>query len=370
VALIVWDYQWYAVLPANTLPSDAPRAIADLAEREGVRAVLDVPWDNLLVAKDALYLQTIHHKPLIAGQVSRQTPIDPAKLNLLQATLDPDLLQQAGADVVIVHKGRMGEGDALAALLSRARAQLGTPFYEDARLALFQTPIVDEEAGFRWVVGASRADFYLYAPAPMWADFDALLWADGRRVIAALDGAPLHRYDTGRAHPIGEAYFLSAGYHTLALSLDPPCPRVTHPALECGALQALAANWRAVGGSMLDAPIAFSDGLVLLAARWDEVGDAVIARLWWRSDAPRAESDVRFVHLVAADGALLAQDDRSAGARPAGAQWTEKIVLPKAGQMGDSYRLAVGWYRLPDVVRFDVLSDVDGAIDKLVWLKP
>lgn len=371
LALILWDYQLYSVLPSNTMPVGAPSAIAELADRDDVRAVFDVPWDNLLAAKDALYLQTIHQKPLIAGQVSRQTPIDPAKLSLLQETLAPDLLRQAGADVVIVHKGRAGADEALA-LMTRARAQLGAPLYEDERLALFQTPVVDKAADFVWMRSDDSAGirFYLYTPQSIWADLEALLVADRRSVVIELDGQPLGAQTVDETRAIHMPFLLGLGYHTVYLRPDPPCPRVLHPALVCRDLDVTEADWRFEGGDMLAGPILFAEGLALMGARLDDEGDVVVARLWWQSDAPRVQSDIRFLHLLTPDGALISQSDQSAGDRAAGAQWTEIVALPKLGRASDDYRVALGWYRLPDVKRFDVLSDVAGASDDLVQLHP
>ncbi|MBL8154513.1 MAG: hypothetical protein JNM70_10040, partial [Anaerolineae bacterium] len=69
-ALVLLDVQAFWPLP--TYDAHIPQAVHDLAGREDVRAVFDLPWDNLLAAKDALGLQTAHQKPLIAGQVTRE----------------------------------------------------------------------------------------------------------------------------------------------------------------------------------------------------------------------------------------------------------------------------------------------------------
>ncbi|MBZ0285669.1 MAG: hypothetical protein K8L97_33365 [Anaerolineae bacterium] len=132
IMLTLFEYQSFWPLP--TYSAAIPGAVGALAEREDVRAVFNLPWDNVLAAKDALWLQTAHEKPMIAGQVTRKTPVSPAKLNILQNTLDLGLLNGAGVDVVIVHKAYD------ATLTEQVRAKLGEPFYEDAQLALFEVP--------------------------------------------------------------------------------------------------------------------------------------------------------------------------------------------------------------------------------------
>jgi len=128
--LILFEYQSFWPLP--TYSAEIPTPVGALAARDDVRAVFNLPWDNVLAAKDALWLQTAHEKPMIAGQVTRKTPVSPAKLTILQNTLDLALLDAAGVDIVIVHKTYD------AALAEQVRAKLGDPFYEDDKLALFE----------------------------------------------------------------------------------------------------------------------------------------------------------------------------------------------------------------------------------------
>jgi len=134
ILLVLLDYQSFWPLP--TYSAEIPQAVRDLAERDDVRAVFNIPWDNVLAAKDALWLQTAHEKPLIAGQVTRRTPVSPAKLTILEQTLDPALLNEAGADLVILHKQYDGDGK----LAENARNKFGTPYYEDGQLALWDVP--------------------------------------------------------------------------------------------------------------------------------------------------------------------------------------------------------------------------------------
>ena len=101
--LLLGDYQFFEEFPS--VPAAIPAAIHDLKDRATVRAIYNVPYDNLLAAKEALYLQTAHGKPLIAGHETRVTPVDPARLTLL-SSFHRSLLAEAGADIVIVNKVR------------------------------------------------------------------------------------------------------------------------------------------------------------------------------------------------------------------------------------------------------------------------
>src|SRR5690606_4720520 len=144
MALIAFEYQFFWGMP--TVPATIPQQVVELREREDVRAVFNVPWEHLLTDKDGMYLQTGHGLPMIAGHITRRTPLNPAMGFLLQRTLDPALLDQAGVDIIILHKEWDDEEGALDAFL---RGRLGAPFYEDQLITVFNVPpYVGEPLGF------------------------------------------------------------------------------------------------------------------------------------------------------------------------------------------------------------------------------
>lgn len=141
------EYQLF--FPFLTTPAALPSYFNDLAQRDDVRATFDVPWDDLLAQKAALYQQTAHHKPLLAGYVSRFTPVDQAKLALLsdiatsKAFLAPLTSDQArtvlkanGVDVLVYHWGLLDK----TAILHWASAAFGPPAYQDDQTAIFNVP--------------------------------------------------------------------------------------------------------------------------------------------------------------------------------------------------------------------------------------
>lgn len=372
LAVITWEYQW--AWPVPTVPAEIPQAVYDLAQREDMRAVFDIPWDHLLAAKDALYLQTAHEKPLIAGHVTRQTPVSPARLALL-ATLDPPLLDEAGADVVILHKTR---ADVTAGLL--AREQLGEPFYEDARLALFDVPDPQAAPAFKALpapdsAAATQIDSYLYAPEPGWVDFSANLAAEGRLVAVYLNGERLQTLlvdgirDVHIPLPVGYA-----GYHSVTLALEPPCPQYysDSEALRCRALQISAASLQLVSSGPVFAPVELAGGLRLAGSYLPgepQAGGLLPVRLWWQFDAPRRETDIRFIHVLDASGQRVAQLDESLGAQPANSAWAERRDIPLPDDLPPGlYTVYVGWYTYPDLTRLDVLGDTPGAPDDLIFV--
>ena len=227
---IGFEYQFWWPLPTEA--GIVPEPIAALATRTDIRAVLDIPWYHPLVNKDGMFLQTGHHQPMIIGQISRRSPIDPAKVNLLQDTLDPALLDAAGVDVVILHKEYDGSNGAVGTF---TRSTLGKPFYEDAQYAVFDVPkYTGGAAGF--VSDIQGDTIYFYAPQAGQATVSGRTGDNSGSL--ALDSRVILTWGSVR----GPQDFLftigfAAGYHAITVSNDPICPIADDPALACPVIQ-------------------------------------------------------------------------------------------------------------------------------------
>ena len=142
---IVWEFQSFWGQPLRT--STIPQEIINLRDDDSIEAIFNIPYQHALSAKDALFYQTGHEQPLIAGQITRTTPVNPAMLAMLQGTLDPILLSQVNADIVILHRARAEEIGELDLLETRANEQLGTPIYLDDQIALYRVPQAETDSG-------------------------------------------------------------------------------------------------------------------------------------------------------------------------------------------------------------------------------
>jgi hypothetical protein len=378
IAVLFFDYQSYWPLP--TYSAEIPAAVFDLAGRDEVQAVFNLPWDNVLAAKDALWLQTAHEKPLIAGQVTRKTPVSPAKLTILEQTLDPALLNEAGADVIILHKQYDGEGK----LATSARGKLGNPFYEDDTLALWNVPEATLPTQFIYTpppanlstvaamtvfVSASTSAF-MYTPLSGWAGLSGGIYApSGHEVELLLNGNPIHRWDV-----LGETFFdvplpiVEPGYYTITFNAINPCPENHDPLFRCNILWISNPHIHGVDRGSNDQSIEFGRGLLLR----DLLVSAVVPgiqqvrlNLWWQFSQPRTDEDIRFVKILDQEGNQAAGVDETLGDHPAISEWVETVDIPLNDLSPGTYRVCVGWYSYPDLTRFAVLSDVDGAQDGL-----
>jgi hypothetical protein len=356
IVFIFFEYQvmWENGRPhLQTIPYPTPEPIVALRDDPTVEAVFNIPYDHLLAAKSAMILQTTHHKPLIAGHVTRQTPINPAKLDILQNTLDPALLDEAGADVVILHRqwdDESGPGPVEENTLER----LGEPFFTDDQFMAWRVPEPTSDLDFAAIsetnaIFTESLDSYTYAPANGWA---TLSGTTDTTLDLSLDGSSLQQVSDTFSVQVP----LEDGYHTLTLTLNETCPRSPSPTLIC--------------------PTASISDLTL--DRWTpserrsiefesdiDLNDYTLSSdgltLWWTLPATLPDNVIRFVHLLDSDGTPTLQLD----GKPAASleNFTFDALSP------GSYSVYLGWYTLPDVVRLPILTpDIDGAADRWVLL--
>ena len=373
VLLLAEDYKLFASFPSVT--AEIPREIHNLWRRRDIRAIHNVPHDDARVIKEALYLQTAHAKPLIAGQNTRIFSVERARLALL-AKLRPPLLQEAGADIVIINKARAIENGQLDLYHWRARQELGEPLYEDQRFAVYETPERRDRAPavYSPVAEAQSHVTFIYKEQPGWLQFDAVLEAVNRNAHLSLNNSPLEAIQVNGRIPLSIALPIDRrGYHTLRIAPDPPCPeRFDTSVLNCQRVTVENVSIDVLSDGAIYDPIRIDDGIVLAGYLLPEAsaGDSIKIRFWWRFEADRSENDVRFVHVLDAEGRLVpgSPPDHHFGAMPAGSELTETVALDKSLLEPGDYRVLTGWYELPQAIRYDVLTDVEGAQDDTVVL--
>lgn len=373
VFLFVEDYKLFDAFP--NVSADIPREIQNLRRRRDVRAIYNVPHDNPNAVKEAMYLQSAHAKPLIAGQEARVTTVDRARLTLL-AKFHPSLLHDAGVDIVIINKERALESGQLDLLHWRARQSLGAPLFEDQRFAVYDTPELRERAPavYSPIAEARSHITYVYKEQPGWLEYSAVLEAVNRRVHLSLNDTPLETLQVNGRIPLSIPLPIARrGYHTLRIAADPPCPeRIDTNLLLCQDVKVENVRIEVLSDGAIYDPIRIEDGIVLAGYLLpeDSADELIKIRLWWRFEAEKSAKDVRFVHILDANGRPVSGSprDRHFGTLQAGSEITETVTLDKSRLTSGEYRVLTGWYELPQAVRYDVLSDVEGAQDDTVVL--
>ena len=370
--LIFRDYQFFEEFPS--LPAGIPERIRDLKDRTDIRAIYNVPYDHLLAAKEAMYLQTAHGKPLIAGQDTRVTPVDTSRLALL-SSFEPSLLEEAGADVVIVNKVRAAEIGQYDLLYWTARERLGRPFYEDGRYALFdsrpQRTVISQDPVYSTLGVDGSHITYIHKSQPGWLEFSATLTAVNRRVQLSLNDVRLQSVEvTGPTELSLPLPLARRGYHSFQVALDPPCPdRFDTTVLLCHDVTMDEVNIAALTTGAIYDPIRIADGIELSGYYMPEdYSDELEVHFWWSFDTSRSESDVRFIHILDQNRRLMDQADDSFGVVQAGSDRFETVRLDIGNFAPGEYRVLTGWYALPDSIRYDVLTNVDGAQDNTIVL--
>ncbi|MXV93912.1 MAG: hypothetical protein F4Z94_11015 [Chloroflexi bacterium] len=369
--LLVEEYDLAAEMPSA--PANPPQAIHDLSARAGIRAIYNLPYDEDWSLKQALYLQTAHGKPIFSGGSHYAEAADKAQLDLL-SRFDPALLWRAGADIVIIHKAPSLDAIALAQMLRRARQQLGEPIHDDENRSVFQRPIARAVPPLLYATQADENSHttYIYKAQPGWLELNATLEAVNRRVNLSLNDTLLDSLVVNGKIPLSLPLPLARrGYHSLRIELEPPCPPRIDATLFCHDITVELVDIQALSTGTIYDPIRLEDDIILAGYYLPDQADEELAvRFWWRFEAPRSSTDVRFVHLLDVAGRLVpgAQDDKSLGALQAGAELTETVRFDTRFLPAGDYRVLTGWYRLPDAIRFDVLTNVPGAQDNTIQL--
>ncbi len=368
-ALILFDYQWYWPFPTRN--SLVPAGIASLANRPELRAVLDIRVLSRQSDKEALWLQTAHQLPLLGGHVTRSSPVNPARLQLLQETLDPALLQVAGADIVILHLRYASREQ-----VELAEARLGPPIYLDENYAVYETPETNNEP-VQFIPPETtqgiRNEFQVpvYSPQTGWLDVSADQVEGERDLRVLLDHIPVATWPHSARGSGARAVSLplqADAWHMLKLMAEPRCWKVANAVLDCPQVELENFGLKVVPAPLVQAR--FAEGVELRAASLPEQahsGENLTVRMHWVMEQGRDRFDVRFVHVLDGESQLVAQSDEDPGFLPAGSEFVERADLPLPDDLpAGEYSVWLGWYRYPEIRRLPLIEPAGVAGDVLL----
>jgi hypothetical protein len=364
--------EYQVSFPFLTSPTNVSSYFTQLADKPTSGAVLEIPFSDLIAQKEALLNQTYHHKPLIAGYVSRVTPVDPAKLEFLEqiatgentisgSALDRQdriaLLRQNGISVIVYHWKLWQQRRT--ALTASATADFGKPVYEDEWRSIYEvpqaptvatTPFTMTYSATGWWRGKDSvawlkdsASVLVYAPKDetrtIHFSMTPLLYA--RKIEVSLDGKLVHitnvespRSDLDLLLP------LSAGVHTLTLKAVDGCTSIPVqpvcvtkgssdlssescklPVGETQVCVSAAVEKVDVSATLSNTAVKTqlsSDkfSLTLKAVQIPQqvqAGEIVSIQSLWQSDSkPQGDYHI-FVHLIDSNGSMIAQSDSVPG---------------------------------------------------------
>jgi hypothetical protein len=347
IAAMLIDSQLF--FPAPTTPAVLPPFFESLASRTDIRAVFDVPWADNLAAKEATYLQTAHHKPLIAGHVVRTTPVDPAKLTMIEAAAlgtmsDPAItLEQAraflrdqGVDLIIAHLVALQP-----AQVAALEARFGPSVYQDAQYRVYDVPQTAASAPPLLATDSATGRAMYLAQAGLVA-----LTGLGPAQTVTLDGRPFFAPTDAERVEV----WLPAGFHgiggALPARIGPPSATGEPPT-----------RW--VGATNFEGRIT-SRGVS--ATRSGAPPESLRVTLTWRAEADWSADSVAdlriFIHLLDSTGTLVAQADPTVqGPWRAGQILATTATVPLRGVGPGSYTLSTGWYRFSTKARLLIQPD-------------
>ncbi len=267
LAASVAEYQM--IFPFATHPIAQAAYFDQLANRDDIRAVFDVPFEE--TTHDALLEQIQHHKPIIGGYYARLTPVDPAKLTLLSQvsqglawTADSTtqgfpgkrlaaddtrtVLKDNGIDLLVYHWAWLANK---ASTMDWAVHTFGQPTYQDSQISVFEVPPPSErstslamthEANYWWPYQPPTNGFWIdadtwwlaagwrlvvYAPQSTLQQiaFNVTPLIHARSVTLTLDGDPFNSWSVA-ADPVNFWLPLKPGFHTLQFTVLDGCTPV------------------------------------------------------------------------------------------------------------------------------------------------
>ena len=373
LAFLVWETRYFDDEVVTLSTAEVSDGISQLQERGSTGTVFNIPWQEFGVAKAGLYFQTVHEQPMLAGQVTRNTTVNPYKLNLVEATRDPYLLQLLEIESII-HHHTYTEGGVLDV------SDIGELFFSDETIAIYDLTSIEQALSVPDLIQAVTDEtesitsttnlFSFYLSEPGWIDFSAEVETDGRVIQLLLDDIPLYHWDIPQTQQINAAIPISsAGFHGITLRLLPPCPVQTSAEniiTQCSTVDIVPDDLQLLNSGAVYAPIRFEQDVELRASYVPATAeDELPIRLWWHFASGRSRHQhIRFVHLLNSTGELVAQFDDTLGTHPPNREWLDQVIFDVSELPEGEYRVSVGWFTLPSETRLPILDDVPGSSNR------
>jgi hypothetical protein len=431
IVLILFEF--LPIWPFPTGDATIPPVIQHVAGQSGDGALLHIPMARRRVNHRALFFQTFVDRPIVGGEVLRMLPETPPWWRtiegLVQTDSTPDIvprpnesqrlawLRHFDVDWVLLHLLEPSDEARYRPCLDRL---LGSAVVEDETLAAFSVPEdvtslesphlytfeesdwrhpeQDGEIWRRWMGDKGRLYVYCTQEQSGSLRFNVDSHLDYPQLEIYQDEQLLDTFVVGeRTTYTTRPFTLTQGANVLRfyapggcpevlddprcwseVLLDPPEPDAVPPCDPDTTCRTFVFDTLSFvpGGDLVTAESAsvnFGNQMQLrgwsLQATTLRPGDTLTATLSWEASVDLTERHVIFVHLLSADGELVAQYDDAPvgqalprGAWPSGAtfKYPIPIELPCDLPSGD-YRLLVGVYLWPDIERLPILSEVSGT---------
>ncbi len=395
--------EYWVRFPFPSFTANLPASLNSLRAASDGQAALQVPVNSYQDNQRALYWQTVHQHPLIGGRVYRDDADANRQYDFYRLVLlgsEPErhvgqglaALTSAGIGWVIYDATADPHGEVGALLKTR----LGHPLAEDRDSALYKISAPPLPADtLLWLRGANweassggnpprrfcqRGEIGVLAANAM--NKRLTFWVqpapEPRRLTMLLNHQPVGRYVVGdQASFQTPPLALSRGFNFLEyVDEGPPSPVAGASASSavCTPAGQPAATWGpAISDPSFDMPdlsantpmATFGSTLQLIGLSGVGLyhpGESLTLHMVWQTTAPLNEDVTVFVHVLDANGQLVAQVD----APPLGetyptSRWQPgeiiatrlTLTLPADLPVGD-YQLGLGVYRQSDLQRLEI----------------
>ncbi len=421
LACLLIPIEYLVRWPMPTAPIPWSPALADLARDDSFDAMMNFPVPEYTLNLTGLIQQTFHQHPMIGGRVYRDQPgaliLHDFLSRMITATTESDDIapgptpDQRAAAFSYYGVGRIiyqPQGDADGSGRAALNTLFGAPVAADDRLSIYtlpndRRPITDPFFVFganwhapqpwlaptRWFKGIGTV--YVFSPQAQRTGlaFTAIPGQDLRRLIIKVNRYEIAHFGVGDwADFETPTIQLETGLNTIEFFDedgswrfvgDPRCQggsAVAGPFLynvPCDAADRESRDYSLAIQNLRFVPepaqpaaqATFANGLELLEATLpaqSKPGEAIIVHLAWRATQTLPQDYTLFLHLVGANGQLIAGNDSppARGSLPttrwrAGqvVKYNAPLILPPDAPPGN-YTLSLGWYAWPSLERLSL----------------
>lgn len=411
-ALIFFEY--VVIFPFPTAGQDVPPFYEDIAQDGEDYAILNLPWAEGAVIRQAMYYQTVHQHKIVSGKYYRWLPgtremvtnmermifspseggifVWPSLKERLQA------LRHLGIRYVIAHK--WGPHSQLG---SQMEPLLGEPLYKDQVISVFDLPeaedtvaiglpyIAEEDPRWhgveqwgdvpvRWMDNDAAVFFYAFTEGQGQLIFSAQSYFRPRHLQVIVNGQAVEEYEVDQLQGYVTGPFgWEQGLNEINFHVDEGCEIPSEVEAGNNDGRCLSLVFRTVEllpfsvdsiGHPLSVKLA--NGVSLLGydlnGAMHRPGSSLRVTLYWQADQMLPEDYSVFVHLVGLRGEMLSQgDSQPLNGRYPTSRWQAGMVIPDAHEIAipedaatGEYELKVGMYLPSTMERVGVMGQSGG----------
>jgi len=411
-ALIFFEY--VVIFPFPTAGQNVPSFYEDIAQDGEDYAILNLPWAEGAIIRQAMYYQTIHQHRIVSGKYYRWLPGTKEML----ASMERMIFSPSGGDIfvwpsrkkriqVLSHLGiryvgahKWGRHSQLG---SQLEPLLGEPLYEDQVISVFDLPEVEDTVSIglpyieeadprwhgiehwgtvpvRWMDNDAAVFFYAFAEGQGQLAFSTQSYFRPRHLQVVVNGQVVEECEVDQLQGyVTRPFAWRQGLNEISFHVDEGCEIPKEVEFgnndgRCLSLVFQAVELLPISGDSIGHPLSvkLANGVSLLGYDLDGTmhspGSSLRVTLYWQANQALPEDYSVLVHLVGLQGEMLSQgDSQPLSGRYPTSRWQVGMVIPDAHEVvipedaaTGEYELKVGMYLPSTMERVEVIGQSGG----------